>query len=134
MTKIYIFAEKSSKNSCIINFDSHVEHRFIIHEPHDGIFRKHGKSHWFRRHGGIRHTGNDSFNGERGNAGGGRRAARGIIDRRIRNELTATAVLTSVEGRKLTFNVGASDSEGMIGEGTHVRYIVDRERFLAKTR
>ena len=49
-------------------------------------------------------------------------------------EITATAVLTSVEGRKLTFNVGASDSEGMIGEGTHVRYIVDRERFLAKTR
>lgn len=49
-------------------------------------------------------------------------------------EITATAVLTSVEGRKLTFNVGASDSEGMIGEGTHVRYIVERERFLAKTR
>ncbi len=49
-------------------------------------------------------------------------------------EITATAVLTSIEGRKLTFNVGASDSEGMIGEGTHVRYIVDRERFLAKTR
>lgn len=49
-------------------------------------------------------------------------------------EITATAVLTSVEGRKLTFNVGASDSDGMIGEGTHVRYIVDRERFLAKTR
>ena len=49
-------------------------------------------------------------------------------------EITATAVLTSVEGRKLTFNVVASDSEGMIGEGTHVRYIVDRERLLAKTR
>ena len=49
-------------------------------------------------------------------------------------EITATAVLTSVEGRKLTFNVGASDSEGMIGEGTHVRYIVDRERLKAKTR
>lgn len=47
-------------------------------------------------------------------------------------EITATAVLTAVEGRKLTFNVGARDEEGVIGEGVHVRYIVDRERFMAK--
>lgn len=49
-------------------------------------------------------------------------------------EITATAVLTRVEGRKLTFNVGARDEEGLIGEGVHVRYVVDRERFLAKVR
>ncbi|HIY69743.1 MAG TPA: thioesterase family protein [Candidatus Alistipes intestinigallinarum] len=47
-------------------------------------------------------------------------------------EITATAILTAVEGRKLTFNVGARDAAGMIGEGTHVRYIVDRAKFLAK--
>ena len=47
-------------------------------------------------------------------------------------EITATAVLTEVEGRKLTFNVGARDAEGMIGEGVHIRYVVDREKFLAK--
>ena len=47
-------------------------------------------------------------------------------------EITATAVLTAVEGRRLTFNVGARDDDGVIGEGTHVRYIVDRERFMAK--
>lgn len=47
-------------------------------------------------------------------------------------EITATAVLASVEGRRLTFNVGATDGAGMIGEGTHVRYVVDRARFLAK--
>ena len=46
--------------------------------------------------------------------------------------ITATAVLAAVEGRKLTFRVEASDSEGPIGQGTHVRYVVDRERFLAK--
>ncbi len=46
--------------------------------------------------------------------------------------ITATAVLTAIEGRRLTFNVGARDEEGVIGEGTHVRYIVDRERFLSK--
>ena len=42
-------------------------------------------------------------------------------------EITATAVLAEVEGRKLTFNVGARDAEGLIGEGIHIRYIVDRE-------
>ena len=47
-------------------------------------------------------------------------------------EITATAVLTEVEGRKLTFNVGARDAGGMIGEGVHIRYVVDREKFMAK--
>lgn len=47
-------------------------------------------------------------------------------------EITATAVLTGVEGRKLTFNVGARDAEGMIGEGIHIRYVVDRAKFMAK--
>ena len=46
--------------------------------------------------------------------------------------VAATATLTEVEGRKLTFSVEAHDGEGKIGEGTHVRYIVDREKFLAK--
>lgn len=49
-------------------------------------------------------------------------------------EITATAVLTEVEGRKLTFNVGARDAEGMIGEGIHVRFIVDRGKFMAKVK
>lgn len=48
--------------------------------------------------------------------------------------VTATAVLTAVEGRKLTFNVGARDAEGMIGEGVHIRYVVDRVRFMDKVR
>lgn len=46
--------------------------------------------------------------------------------------ITATAVLTAIEGRKLTFTVGASDEQGIIGEGVHIRFIVDRERFMAK--
>lgn len=49
-------------------------------------------------------------------------------------EIVATAVLTQVEGRKLTFTVGARDAEGMIGEGEHVRFVVDREKFLARVR
>jgi predicted thioesterase len=44
----------------------------------------------------------------------------------------ATATLTAVEGRKLTFDVKAEDSKGLIGEGTHVRYIVNRQKFMSK--
>lgn len=48
--------------------------------------------------------------------------------------VTATAILTDVEGRKLTYKVSASDENGVIGEGTHVRYIVDINRFMSKVR
>ena len=47
-------------------------------------------------------------------------------------EITATATLEEAEGRKLTFKVVAHDSKGVIGEGTHIRFIVDKEKFLAK--
>ena len=47
-------------------------------------------------------------------------------------EIVATAGLTGVEGRKLTFNGGARDAEGMIGEGIHIRYAGDRRRFMEK--
>lgn len=50
----------------------------------------------------------------------------------IGGEVFATAVLTAVEGRKLTFTVEANDADGLVGSGTHVRFVVDRERFMAK--
>ena len=46
--------------------------------------------------------------------------------------ISATATLTAVEGRKLSFDIVAEDAHGVIGEGKHTRFIVDRERFLAK--
>lgn len=51
----------------------------------------------------------------------------------IGEEVSATAVLVEVEGKKLTFSVEAKDSKGnVIGQGTHIRFIVNRERFLSK--
>ena len=47
-------------------------------------------------------------------------------------EVSATAVLENVEGRKLAVKVTASDTKGVVGEATHIRYIVDRERFMSK--
>ena len=46
--------------------------------------------------------------------------------------IQATAVLTGVEGRKLTFSIKAEDSKGVIGEAEHVRFIVDRAKFMSK--
>lgn len=47
-------------------------------------------------------------------------------------EITATAVLSEVDGRKLVFRVEACDANDVIGEGEHIRYVVDRARFLSK--
>lgn len=46
--------------------------------------------------------------------------------------ISATATLTAVDGRRLTFTIVASEGDKTIGEGTHTRFIVDRERFLSK--
>jgi len=48
-------------------------------------------------------------------------------------EVTAEAELTAVDGRKLTFAVTAWDERGQIGAGTHERFIIFEEKFLAKT-
>lgn len=50
----------------------------------------------------------------------------------VGDTVKTTAVLTDIEGRKLTFSIKAEDSKGIIGEAVHVRYIVDRERFMSK--
>jgi predicted thioesterase len=47
-------------------------------------------------------------------------------------EISATAELTDIEERKLTFKVSAYDGETLIGEGVHIRFIVKREKFLSK--
>lgn len=47
--------------------------------------------------------------------------------------VTATATLTQADGRKLTFRVEAHDqADNLLGEGTHLRFVVDRERFMSR--
>ena len=50
----------------------------------------------------------------------------------IGDNVEATAVLTGIEGRKLIFSVSAKDNEGIIGQGVHERFIVNKEKFLSK--
>ena len=45
----------------------------------------------------------------------------------------AESEVTAVDGKRIEFKVTAGDEKGLIGEGTHERFIVTDERFLAKT-
>ena len=41
-------------------------------------------------------------------------------------------VTTGRDGKKIEFKVSAYSGEALLGEGTHLRFIVDRERFISK--
>jgi predicted thioesterase len=46
--------------------------------------------------------------------------------------VSATATLTAINNRELKFDITACDADGVIGKGGHTRFIVNRERFMAK--
>ncbi len=46
--------------------------------------------------------------------------------------IEATATLVKIEGKKLFFDVVAMQGDVVIGKGTHLRFIVDRENFMSK--
>lgn len=41
--------------------------------------------------------------------------------------------LVEIDRRRLVFRVAAYDEKGLIGEGTHERFIIDKAKFIAKT-
>ena len=49
-------------------------------------------------------------------------------------KVTATATLTAIDGRQLSFHVKAEDECGLIGEGEHQRVIVHTDKFNAKAK
>lgn len=51
----------------------------------------------------------------------------------IGDTVIATATVTGIDGRRIDFEVSATDSSKTeIGTGTHIRFVVDREKFMAK--
>lgn len=42
------------------------------------------------------------------------------------------AVLAGVDGKLLEFDVQAADEDGLIGEGKHIRYIIDEQKFISR--
>lgn len=45
----------------------------------------------------------------------------------------AESELVEIDRRRLVFKVAAFDEAGLIGEGTHERFIIDMEKFQSKT-
>ena len=50
----------------------------------------------------------------------------------IGHNVSADAVVVAVEGRRLEFKITVYDEREKIGEGTHERFVVDAEGFMAK--
>lgn len=48
-------------------------------------------------------------------------------------KISAKAELLSVDGKSLLFRVEAFDEAGKIGEGEHRRFIIEIEKFMART-
>ncbi len=63
---------------------------------------------------------------------GGQIASSHLKPTALGRQVKATATLVEVDGRKLKFTIVAEDENGIIGEGEHLRFIVDRERFMSK--
>ena len=51
---------------------------------------------------------------------------------KVGDKVSATAEVTKVDGKKIEFKVAAYSGDTLLGEGTHLRFIVERERFLSK--
>lgn len=49
---------------------------------------------------------------------------------RIGAQVEAVATLTKAEGKKLHFDIEAYEGETLLGRGTHLRFIVDKEKFM----
>jgi len=48
-------------------------------------------------------------------------------------QVRARAELTSIDGKKLTFQIEAWDEAEKIGEALHERFVIDKEKFIART-
>jgi len=51
---------------------------------------------------------------------------------KIGDKVSATAEVTKIDGKKIEFKVSAYSGDTLLGEGTHLRFIVDKERFMSK--
>ncbi len=47
-------------------------------------------------------------------------------------KVTCESKLVEIDRRRLVFEVVASDEQGEIGRGSHERFIIDTEKFMAK--
>ena len=63
---------------------------------------------------------------------GGHIASSHLKPSKVGDTVTATAEVVKVDGKKIEFKVSAYQGDVLIGEGSHLRFVVDRERFMSK--
>ena len=49
---------------------------------------------------------------------------------KVGDVVRATAEVTKVDGKKIEYKISAYSGDILLGEGTHMRFVVDKERFL----
>lgn len=62
---------------------------------------------------------------------GGHIEASHLRPSKIGDVVRAEAEVTKVDGKKIEFKVTAFSGDILLGEGTHLRFIVDRDKFLS---
>ena len=63
---------------------------------------------------------------------GGHIASSHLRPSKIGDVVRAVAEVSKVDGKKIEFHVSAYSGGVLLGEGTHLRFIVDKERFMSK--
>lgn len=63
---------------------------------------------------------------------GGHIASSHIKPSKLGDKITATATVTHFEGKRIEFKVEAHCGDTLLGEGTHLRFIVDRNKFMSR--
>lgn len=62
---------------------------------------------------------------------GGHIASSHLRPSMVGDVVRAVAEVTKVEGRKIEFRVAAYSGDALLGEGTHLRFVVNRDKFMA---
>lgn len=63
---------------------------------------------------------------------GGQIACTHLKPSRMGESVTAVAQVTHVEGKRIDYSISAFAGGLLIGEGTHQRFIVEREKFMSR--
>ena len=63
---------------------------------------------------------------------GGHIASSHLKPSKLGDTVTATAIVTRIDGKKIEFKVEARCGDTLLGEGTHLRFIVERNKFLSR--
>ena len=63
---------------------------------------------------------------------GGHISASHVKPSKLGDIVTATATVTRVEGKKIEFEIKAHCGDVLLSEGSHLRFIVDKEKFMSR--